>query len=127
MNFSETTYIRTKPGHLCSAVANEIPSANECKKAGERLGLQYNGSWDGPKGKGFPACQYAWTTYAHIRGPGVFFNTSPKPDRSNPHSEISAICEPNGKIFSNICHLYIARIIISINFIRMTYTNYRIF
>ena len=111
MNFAETTYIKTKPGHLCSALPKEITSDKECKKAGERLGLQYIGSWDGPKQ--FPACQYAWTTSGHIRGPGVFFNTSPKPDRSNPHSEISAICEPNGKIFSNICHLYIARIIIT--------------
>ena len=100
MNFAETTYIRTKPGHLCSAVANEIPSANECKKAGERLGLQWAQSWTGEND--FPAC-----LYADDGRNTVYFNLSPNPKRSNPNPKISAICRTAGKI----CFLYVSSLL----------------
>ena len=100
MNFADPLYIKTKVGHYCSARANEIQSATECKKAGERLGLQWAQSWTGPND--FPAC-----LYADDGRNTVYFNLSPNPKRSNPNPKISAICRTAGKI----CFLYVSSLL----------------
>ena len=100
MNFADPLYIKTKVGHYCSARANEIQSATECKKAGERLGLQWAQSWTGPND--FPAC-----LYADDGRNTVYFNLSPNPKRSNPNPKFSAICKTAGKNCFSLCVIFI--------------------
>ena len=86
MNFAAPSYKKTKVGHFCSDLANEIKSATECKQAAERLGLHWGASWTGPND--FPAC-----LYADDGRNKAYFNLSPNPNRSKPNPKYSAICK----------------------------------
>ena len=79
-------------GTLCSAKGlNEIASEDACKRAAEKLGLDWANSWFGPNQ--FPAC-----VHAEDGRNQVYFNTSPNPSRTNLKSTYAAICEGNQKI-----------------------------
>ena len=80
-------------GTLCSVTGlKEITSENECKAAGENLGLVWAHSWNGPND--FPGC-----LYAEDGRNKVYFNTSPNPRRTNLSPNYAAICE--GERFLN--------------------------
>ena len=82
-----TSSQKIEPGTLCSEKGlDEITSENECKAAGEKRGLQWGNSWDGPGA--FPGCYYADDGRNK-----VYFNISPRPKNTNLYDKYSAICQ----------------------------------
>ena len=74
-------------GTLCDSQSmDEIQSAKECVTAAEHLGLQWAHSWNGPND--FPGCLFAQDGRNK-----VYFNTSPRPGRTNLNPRYSAICK----------------------------------
>ena len=84
------TFEKTSVGTLCSEEKYEITSEDECKQAGELLGLRWAHSWYGSND--FPAC-----LYADDGRNMVYFNRSPNPGRTNVNKKYSAICMTKGK------------------------------
>ena len=79
-------YQKIRLGTLCSDQnLAEIESADQCKAAGESLGLKWGDAWDGPND--FPGCLYADDGRSE-----VWFNTSPTPGRTNLPQTFAAIC-----------------------------------
>ena len=85
------TYRKTEGGFFCCEVQNEITSQQECKLAGESLGLYWAHAWNGPDD--FPACLYA------ANRNGVYYNLSPNPNRITFNPKYSAICKSKGRHF----------------------------
>jgi len=78
---------KIRRGTLCSATGSkEMTSENKCKAAGEKLGLVWAHSWNGPND--FPGCLHAEDGRNR-----VYFNTSPHPRRTNLNPKYAAICE----------------------------------
>ena len=82
-----TSSQKIEPGTLCSTKGlDEITSENDCKAAGEKRGLQWGNSWNGPGGH--PGC-----VYADDGRNKVYFNISPRPGRTKLNDKYSAICK----------------------------------
>ena len=98
--FQEVSYEMTQVGSPCDAEQYEINSKEECKQAGENLGLVWGGWFSGSND--FPACLYADDGRSL-----VFYNKSPNPDRTNFSPKYSAICKEKGrKFFPTIYTMY---------------------
>ena len=83
--FSDAAYKMMGFGFLCSDKTYEL-NEQECRQAGESLGLPWGGTWTGKDQ--FPACLYVGDeTHA------VYFNLSPKPRRTNVNPKWAAICK----------------------------------
>ena len=88
-------YRKIKIATLCGDQdLDEIKSADQCKDAGEQLGLKWNGTYDGPND--FPGC-----IHAEDGRNKVYFNTNAKPGFTNLKKTYAAICiVPFGKMNS---------------------------
>ena len=78
---------KIRPAKLCSDEGlEEINSESDCQIAAETLGLKWGNSWNGTND--FPKCLHAEDDRKK-----VYFNTSPKPARSDLNSTYAAICK----------------------------------
>ena len=78
-------YQKSNMGSLCSNIAYEIQTEQECISACQSLGITYLGSWDGAGD--FPKC-----TFTEGLNKVCHFNTNSSPGRTNVNSKYSAIC-----------------------------------